>query len=218
MMNLRTYRAGMAAGIAFPILLFIGVNLLLSSGPDSAATDSSSAIAAKWVAAVNDDGKRLSMIIGSFILMLAALSLIWFAAALRERLAGPGSPMFGFALLAAAGIAGSMVGHLGVVGGFTFGRQALTSNGDVIRSVTDMAFPLLLVVFGMAGAAFIAATCVALRSAGWPSWLVYFGWVAAVAGLFGVLFMPLIVMLVWFLAAGIVGFTQAAPRAVEATA
>lgn len=189
--------------------VFIGVNLLFGGGPSTSDGDSAASIATGWVAAVNDDGKRAKLIIGSFVLMLAALLLVWFAAALRDRFGGPGSPMFGFAVLAAAGVAGSMVGHLGVVGGFTFGRQALATNGDVLRSVTDMAFPLLLVVFGMAAAAFIACVCLFARSAGWPNWLIYSGWVAVVAGLLGVLFIPLIVVMLWFLAAGIVGYTRA---------
>lgn len=208
-MNLRAYRAAMAAGIAFPILFFVAVNLLFSGGPSTRDGDSAASIATGWVAAVNDDGKRAKLIAASFLLMLAALLLIWFAAALRDRFGGPGSPMLGFAVLAAAGVAGSMVGHLGIVGGFTFGRQALATNGDVLRSVTDMAFPLLLVVFGMSAAAFIACVCLSAQSAGWPSWLIYFGWVAVVAGLFGVLFMPLILVLLWILAAGIVGYTRA---------
>jgi len=65
------------------------------------------------------------------------------------------------------------------------------------------------VIFSLASAGFIATVCLSAWRAGWPRWLVYLGWAAVVAGALGVLFMPIIVVLAWYLAVGVVGLVHA---------
>ena len=119
----------------------------------------------------------------------------------------------GFALLAAGGIAASMLGPLALVGGHAFGSDPLPTDGNTIWMVFSLSFPALLVVFGLASSALIATIVVAGRGV-LPMWLVVFGWLAVVAGLIGVEFIPMALVLLWYLAAGIYGAIRPAPAAV----
>ena len=65
-------------------------------------------------------------------------------------------------------------------------------------------------MFGLASSALIATILVAGRGA-LPIWLVILGWLAVIAGIFGVEFLPMLIVLVWYLAAGIYGAVLTAP-------
>jgi hypothetical protein len=135
--------------------------------------------------------------------VLAALAFVWFASALRSRLDTVG-PMYGFALLAAMGLAGAISGPLALVGGTAFGDDPLPTDGNVIWFVFSISFPALLVIFALSLAAFLV--CVALAGRGvLPMWLIIFAWIAAVGAAFGVEFLPMALPLLWLLAAGIYG-------------
>jgi hypothetical protein len=215
-MEIRAYRAAMVSGIVFPILLVVGTGLILGAGPDT-SKGSAARVAQAWVNTINDKGDRTKIIIGSFVVVVSALALVWFAMALRNRFARPGNPMFGFALLAAIGLIGGIVGPLAVAGGHSFGGEPTPTDGTAIWMVNDLAFPFLLVIFGLASAAFIAALLLTSRGS-LPTWLVVFGWLAALAGVLGVLFLPMIILLLWYLVIAIYGLVRAPAADSTATA
>lgn len=207
-MSVRAYRAAMLSGVAFALLLFFGVSSMFSSTPDT-ANKSNDEVVQKWASWAADGDNRTSVIVGSFLTVLAAIALVWFASALRARVPGD-TPLFGFALLAAGGVAGSTIGPLAITGGHAFGDDPVPTDGHVIWLVFSLAFPALLVVFGLAAAAFIATFVIAGRRV-LPIWLIVFGWLAVLGGVFAVEFVPTIVVLLWFVAAGIHGCVRPVP-------
>jgi hypothetical protein len=207
-MSVRAYRAAMLSGVAFALLLFFGATQMYSSTPDT--SDNSAAVVTKqWAAWITDSGHRHSVLIGAFLTMLAAVALVWFASALRTRVAPGSSPLMGFAVLAASGLAASMLGPLSITGGHAFGGDPLTTNGDVIWFTFGLTFPALLVMFGLAVAAFIATVCVTGRGV-LPMWLIIFGWIAVLGAVAAIEFLPMVLVLLWFLAAGIYGAVRPA--------
>jgi hypothetical protein len=218
-MDSRADRAGMVSGAAFAILLFVGMNLMLGSEPNTSNKDSAATIAQKWVAVLHSSSHRSKILVGGFVVMLSAIALIWFANTLRNRYAPVGSPLMAFATLAAVGVAGAAVGPLVLVGGHTFGNEALPTDGNAIWAVGNLTMPLLLVVYGFALAAMLATFAVAAR-ASLPRWLLVFTWIAAVASLASVEFFPMLLGLVYLLVVGIWGGIRsgsAAPVAAAAT-
>lgn len=203
-MESRTDRAGMISGAAFAILLFVGINLMLGSEPNTSSKDSAATIASKWTAVVHSSSHRSKIILGALLVMLAALALIWFANTIRNRYAPTGSPLMAFATVAAVGVAGSVVGPLVLIGGHTFGNEALPTDGNVMWAVGNMTMPLLLVVYGFGLAATLATFAVVARAA-LPRWLLVFTWIVAVASLASVEFFPMLLGLVYLLVVGIWG-------------
>jgi hypothetical protein len=201
----------MLSGAVFALLLFFGAGIMFGSTPDT-SNKSADVVAQKWSAWITDSGHRTSVIIGSFMIVVAAIALVWFASAFRVRFAPAGAPLMGFALLAAGGAAGAVVGPLALAGGHAFGDDPITADGNVIWMVFSLSFPALLVVFSLASSALIA-TIVVVGRGSLPMWLVVFGWIAVVAGIFGVEFLPMGLVLLWYLAAGIYGAVRPAPAA-----
>ncbi|HET6815776.1 MAG TPA: hypothetical protein VFH66_00910 [Mycobacteriales bacterium] len=218
-MDSGTERAGMLSGAAFAILLFVGINLMLGSEPNTSSKDSAATIANKWVAVLQSSSHRSKILVGAFLVMFAALALIWFANTLRNRYALTGTPIMAFATLAAIGVAASVVGPLVLVGGHTFGNEALPTDGNVLWAVGNMTMPLLLVVYGFGLAAMLATFAFAARAA-LPRWLLVFTWIVAVASLASVEFFPMLLALVYLLVVGIWGGVRqtAAPRVASTTA
>jgi hypothetical protein len=218
-MDLRSDRAGMLSGAAFALLLFFGMNLILGSQPSTSSKDTAATIAQKWVAVINSSSHRNKIAVGGFVVMLSAIALIWFANTLRNRYAAAGTPIMAFAVLAAGGVAGTVVGPLAIVGGHTFGNEALPTDGNVMWFVSELALPSLLIVYGFAVSALLATFAVVARAA-LPTWLLVFTWVAAVASLASVEFFPLLFVMIYFLVAGIWGGVRAgaAPSPVPTSA
>lgn len=203
-MDSRADRAGMFSGAAFAVLMFVGINLMFSSEPDTSSKDSAATIAQKWVAVLHSSSHRNKILVGGFLVMLAALALIWFANTIRNRYAPTGTPIMAFATLAAVGVAGSVVGPLVLVGGHAFGNEPLPTDGNVIWAVGNLMMPLLLVVYGFGLAATLATFAVVAR-ASLPRWLLVFTWIAAIASLASVEFFPMLLALVYLLVTGIWG-------------
>lgn len=199
----------MLSGAVFALLLFFGAGQMFGPTPDT-SNDSADTVARKYAAFLTDSGDRTQVIIGCFMVVLAAIALVWFASALRVRFAPAGAPLMGFALLAAVGVAASTVGPLALTGGHAFGDDPVSTDGQLIWMVFSLAFPAVLVIFGLASSALIATIVVVGRGA-LPMWLVIFGWLAVVAGIFAVEFLPMAVVLLWYLAAGIYGAIRPAP-------
>lgn len=218
-MSVRAYRAAMIAGAATAVLLFVGSGFLYGPTPDT-SNKSADEVSAKWLNFLNDSGDRHQVIIGSFVIVLAALTFIWFASALRARL-DPGGPMAGFAMLAAVGLAAGMLGPLALVGGTAFGDDPLINDGNVVWMVFNISFPAVLVMFGLGMAAFLVAVAIKGRGV-LPTWLIVITWIAVLGGIFGVIFLPMGLIILWLLIAGIYGAIRpggdAAPAATSPSA
>lgn len=215
-MSVQGFRAASIAGAASALLFFFGFGCIFGPTPDT-SDKSADEVAAQWVKFINDSGHRTSIVLGTFLVMLGSIALIWFAGALRERIGlGPG-PMYGFALLAAGAAAAATVGPLTLIGGEEFSSDPLPTDGHVIWMVFSLAFPFILVVFGFAMSAFFVSLALTGRAV-LPAWLIWFAWLAAIAGIFGVLFLPMAVILLWLLAAGVYGALRPAGAVATTTA
>jgi hypothetical protein len=215
-MSVSVHRAGMLSGAAAALLLFFGASMMFSSTPDT-AHKSADEVAQKWATWIDDSGHRTSALIGGFLVILAAIAFVWFACTLAARLAGGSQVLVGFAVLAAVGVAVGAAGPLALTGGHAFGDDPVPTDGNVIWFVYSLAFPLILAVFGLAAAAFIATAVVAGRRT-LPMWLVVFGWIAVLGGVAAVAFIPLVLVLLWLIAAGIYGAVRPIPAVGTSTA
>jgi hypothetical protein len=207
-MDVRSDRAGMLSGAAFALLLFLGINLMLGSEPDTDSKDTAATTAQKWVSVINSSSHRNKILLGGFVVVLSAIALIWFANTLRNRYAANGTPLMAFATLAAVGVAASAVGPLVLVGGHAFGNEALPTDGQLMWMLGDLSMPALMVVYAFGAAALLATFAVVARAA-LPKWLLVLTWIAAVASLASVEFFPLLFVMLYFLVVGIWGGVRA---------
>jgi hypothetical protein len=192
------------AGIAAALTFIVGVAMTANS-PDSNDSD------AKVLAWYAKHSHRVGIIVGVYVLMFFGLFLLWFASGLRERLrAGEGpdgrlaNVAFGGAILCVALVWVGAFALAAVPAGISLGGEPAVSNADVARFLPQMGFGSIL-LGGLFGAfALIEATSLAaIRTGVLPRWLAYLGFVCGVALLFGFIFLPLIALPIWLIAAGI---------------
>jgi hypothetical protein len=193
------------AGIAAAVTFVVGVAMAANS-PDS---DSSDLKVLAWYA---KHSHRVGVIVGVFVLMFFCLFLLWFAAGLRNRLRAAEGPdgrlanvSFGGALLCVALVWTGAFALAAVPAGISLGSEPAIRTADVARFLPQMGFGSIL-VGGMFGAIGMidAASIVALRTGVLPRWLAYLGFVCGVALLFGSVFLPIIALPIWLIAAGVV--------------
>lgn len=214
-MNVRTQRWSMAAGIAFAIVVVIGFVTQFSGLPNyDGDKDSSAVIGQKVHEALASSGHRAQAIVGAYLLVLAALCLVAFAAGLRARLlaedpsrTASASLVTGCGVLGAAGLAlGGGLNAL-VPGAISFGGDPVPdqSGSYALRFLSQAGAPLLFLVFGLAMAALVATMSVAaLQGVGLPRWLGYAGWLAVLGGALSAPTGPLLLVLplLWSLLVG----------------
>ncbi len=223
-MSAKSYRWSHVAGVAFVVLFIVGVLMATGPQPQFKKHDSPTVAANRVFDAYGSGGHRAQMVIGAYLMVLSALALIWFATGLRARLVAAGRSeggglVFGFALLGAAAIGASALAFAAVAGGYVFGSEPLPTNADAIRVVSDFGMATLLVVFGLTSAALIAVVTVAAwRSALLPRWLTYAGILGILGGIGAVLFLPMALVVLWFLAVAITGLRSTPASVVETTA
>jgi hypothetical protein len=218
-MTARFARWADAAGIAFVVLFVVGALTAFGPQPTFKKHDSPTVVAARVFHVYGSGGKRAQMVIGAYLMVLSALALIWFATGLRARMVAAGRPeggsprlMFGFAVLGASVVVASALALATVAGSYTFGNEPLPTNADAIRVVSDFGTAILLVGFGLTSAALIAAVTVAAwRSARLPRWLTFGGVLGVLGGILAVGFIPMVLVLFWFLAVAIVGLRRPMP-------
>jgi hypothetical protein len=195
------------AGVLAAVTFVVGL-MFIANSPDSGDTD---AQVLAWYA---DHGHRVGIIVGAFLFAFCGLFVLWFASGLRQRLhaaEGPGGRLANVAL----GGAILFVGMLWVGGAALAAIPAAQSFGDtpplkvadVARFVPSVGFGAIL-VFGAFGAiALIDATSiVALRTGILPKWFAWLGFVATIALLFGVVFIPMIALPIWLVAGSVILF------------
>ena len=207
------------SGLVFVVLAVVG-SLLLFDGP----TDSSPAKMAAWY---GSSSNRAHINIGWILTGLALFSLIWFVAAVRERvqeseLAGQEQGTLLSTILLVGGTVYIAVSMAGIA--ISDGIKTMSDDtyhhavySGVIHAANDAGY-ILVVTGGAALAAFIFATSLAIRrSEILPNWLGWFGFVAGVAAIFSVVFFTMLVWLLWIAVASVTLFLRtrqetAAPR------
>jgi hypothetical protein len=196
------------SGLAFVVLAVVGA-ILLFDGP----SDASPAKMASWY---GSSSNRTHLHIGWVLTGLGLFALIWFVAALRERVR---------ASEAAAPEDGTFLSTVVLVGGTVYVAvsMAAIAVADGIRTMSDDTYQhrvysgvihaagdasyLLVVTAGAAMAALIFATAVAVRRyAILPRWISWFGFVAGVAAIFSLAFFTMLVWLLWVAVASIALF------------
>jgi hypothetical protein len=198
MSNSRWERWGPLAGVVFVVLFVVG----LSMNNIPSADDSASKITSFY----NDGGDRAQLIISSYLLWLAGLFFFWFIASLRARLiAVEGAPgrltsiTFGGGLVFIGLLMAAAACFASVAGDITFGGEDFVGV-DGARFVPELGYPLLLIGGMFAAIAMIdAASILIVRTGVVPTWIGYFGFVAAVALLFAGFFLPMIFLVLWVL-------------------
>src|SRR5690348_10249698 len=193
------------SGLVFVVLAVVG-SILLFQGP----SDSSPA---KMTAYYQSGSHRTHFNIGWLLTGLALFSLIWFVAALRERVraseqATPEQGTFLSTIVLVGGtvyIAVAMAGialadGIKTMSDDTYHHQVYSG---VIHAASDATY-LLIVTGGAAMAALIFATSIAARRyAILPRWVSWFGFVAGVAAIVSIAFFTMLFWLLWVAVASI---------------
>jgi hypothetical protein len=202
------------AGLGFVVLFVFGTLSSIDS-PDIKSKDSSQIADQKWLHYMSSSSHRTQHVIGAYALILAGIAFVWFCNGLRNRIDGmagasvAGRTIAGLSVFGAAALASAGMTSADVPGSVSLGNDPLPTNGDVVREIGNLTFPFIYVVFALVSAALIATVIVtAKRTGALPSWLVYAGWLAVLGGLGAVVFLPMILVALWYLALAIVSVTS----------
>jgi hypothetical protein len=211
MATLGQWRRAMAAGILFVVLFVVGVLVSFANSPEIKKKDDAASAAAKYVRFLSDSSNRTGIVIGAYVLIVAAAAFVWFANGLRELLgsnAVEGRLVSGLGALGASAVAAGAIINATVAGSISFGNEPVPA-GDTIRVLMDTFFPFLFVVFALISALLIAIVCVSLmRTRAMPGWIAYTGWLGVIGGLLAVIFLPVVLTLLWFLAVAVTGLVR----------
>lgn len=213
-MSVAARRAANVAGILFVALFVFGAFTAFDT-PN--ASDKSSSVADhNTLTYLASSSHRVEHIVSAYVLIVGGILFVWFCLGLRARLlpadladqsAGRLITLLsavGAVLMAMAGMTSAVV-----AGAVSAGGEPLPTSGDSARVVMDLTFPLMCVAFALVAAALIATVCVAGRaSAALPNWLVYTGWLAVLGCLGGIVFLPMALPMLWFLAVAITGLAR----------
>ena len=200
-------------GIAFAVLAVLGA-IFLYDGP----TDSSPAKMTAWY---SSSSNRNHINIGWVLTGLALLFLIWFVAAVRERVAaaehGDGAFLSTLVTIGGTVFVAAGVCQIGIASGIktmsddTYHHQVYSG---LIHAAGDASY-VILAGSGIAMASMIFAVAAAALSYGLlPRWVGWFGVVAGVAAIFSLFFFTMLVWLVWIAVASVMLYRRA-PAAVR---
>lgn len=203
-------------GLVFVVLAVLG-SIFLFDGP----TGSSPAKMAAWYGkASNQDHVHIGWILTG----LGLFSLIWFVAAVRERVreSERANPEEG-AFLSTIVLAGGTVYVAVAMAGIALTDAIKTMSDDtyqhqvysgVVHAANDATY-LMVTTGGAAIASLIFAVSVAARRyAILPSWASWFGFVAGVAAIFSIFFFTMLVWLLWVAVASFLLFQSSRTGAV----
>jgi len=195
------------AGIAFGVLFFLGFAIGLVESPENDAR------LQEWVDWATDSSNGQRALLGVYLWVLASLAFVVFAGGLTRRIRishGEGSlaaaHVHGFGLLTAALLVASAVAeNAGPV------AHILDSEGDIpdptsamfFHQIGSIGYLLLTVGTALALAALVATTGVSLRDS-MPKWFTYFNYATAVILVASIAFVPILLIPIWPLTAGMV--------------
>jgi len=194
------------AGIAFgPLLVFAVV--IEPASPYQAPLQ-------EWVDWATDRGNGQKSLISVYFFVLASLAFVVFAGGLARRIRtvrGSGSlasiHVYGFGLMVAVLLAASgVVSNTGPIAYFLDGGGGdIPDPTDIIffEQINSIGVLLLTVALALAFAAFVAVVSVSLRDT-MPKWFTIFSYATAVILLASIILLPIVLMPIWPLVAGIV--------------
>lgn len=219
MFTLSQWRRAMTAGIAFVVLFLVGIFMNVGNSPDTTGgKETDATAAAKYVSSLASSSTRAHLLVAAYVLIVAAIAFVWFTNVLRALITSPTTAR----LVSSLGIFGAMAIAAGAMlsvtpaGVVSLGNEPPYS-GQVARALMDLLVPFVLIVFGLVSAAIAGVVAVDVtRSRALPRWVGYTGWLAALGGVFAVLFEPFALTLLWFLALAITGLVRP-PRTVSAS-
>lgn len=192
------------AGVVFAVTFVAGIMLAAGNGD----TKPSDEAVLKWW---SDSGNQTTVLIGAYLLAISAVAFIWLIASVRGRLiAGGGTrgQLDVVVLMAGTAFAAMLLAGLaalaGPAGAAKFGSTDIPRDPDILRQIPQIGFALVLVGGGWAASLCIAAVSVCiLGTGGFARWLGWLGLVCAFVLLFGAMFIPMIVLPIWALAASV---------------
>jgi hypothetical protein len=198
-------------GLVFVVLAVIGAVFVFDGPSDSSP--------AKMTAWYQSSSNRAHVHIGWVLTGLGLFALIWFVAALRERVRESEQ---GDTFLSTVVLVGGTVYVAVAMAGIAIADGIRTMSDDtyhhqvysgVIHAANDASY--ILIVTGAVGmAALIFATAIAVRRyAILPRWLSWFGFVAGVAAIFSVIFFTMIVWLLFIAVVSVTLFLASRPDA-----
>jgi hypothetical protein len=205
------------AGIAFVVLAVIGA-VFLYDGPQGSSP-------AKMAAWYGSGSNRTHINIGWVLTGLALLCLIWFVAAVRDRVAAaeqaeaPGASFLsGLVTIGGTAFVAAGVCQIGIASGIktmsddTYHHQVYSG---LIHAAGDASY-IILAGSGVAMASLIFAVALATLNFGLlPRWVGWFGVVAGVAAIFSLFFFTMLVWLLWIAVTSVVLYMRA-PAATSA--
>jgi len=190
------------AGIVFAVLFVVGF-IFAAQSPDTDASN------AEWLKYYTNDGNLRRIVIGAYVILLAALALLVLVAGFLERVRSTreSSPVLnrvGWAtgLLSVGFLMAGAVQLAGIAGNNVFGGYPDVADVDLLRQNLGVAYIVLPGV--LCAVAFIAISTFLARQAGvYGTAMTVFGYVTAALLLFAVAFLPLIVLPIWGLVTGV---------------
>ena len=207
-------------GIIFVVLMITG-SMFVADVPNPDAPQQQ---LATYLA---DSSNHTRNIMGAYIWVVGALAFLWFVTGLRSVLRGAeggtgalSNLVFGAGVVFAAVWMVSAAAFAAVA--YAVGlRGATVSDPDFVKVLPQMAWMILLLGAGFAGLLLVLTTSIlSLQTGVLPRWLAWLGSVVAIALLFDVIYVNIVPLLIWVLAASIVLFrrreetatTAASPR------
>src|SRR3954454_6774249 len=203
------------SGLVFVVLAVVGSALLFDGPSDSSP--------AKMTAYYQNGRHRAHVNIGWILFGLGLFALIWFVAALRERirLSEQATPEEG-TFLSTIVLVGGTVYIAVAMAGIALADGVKTMSDDtyqhqvysgVIHAANDATY-IMVVTGGAAMAALIFATAIAVRRyAILPRWVGWFVFAAGVAAILSVVFFTMLLWLLWVAVASVTLFLASKPVA-----
>jgi hypothetical protein len=188
------------SGIAFVAAYVVG--MILAKTPDS--SDPAEAIAAYYP---DSKSHRVQMIVAAYTLIAAGLLFLWFLSCLRSRLrAAEGDPgtlstlAFGTGVVFVGLLSVGALALAAVPASISFGENKAPIGADTVQTAQSLGWGAIL-VGGMLSAAVMIFTSsiLTLRTGALPKWSAWVGFLAAIALLFAVIWIPQIALLIWAL-------------------
>jgi len=199
------------SGLVFVVLAVVG-SALLFDGPSNSSP-------AKMTSWYQSSSNRAHVNIGWILTGLGLFALIWFVAALRERVRESEQ---GETFLSTVVLVGGTVYVAVAMAGIAVADGIKTMSDDtyhhqvysgVIHAANDASY-ILVATGGAAMAALIFATSIAVRRyAILPRWISWFGFVAGVAAIASVIFFTMLFWLLWVAVASVSLFLATRPEA-----
>lgn len=197
-------------GLAFTVLAVAG-SIMLFGGPQSSSP-------AKMAAYYGSSSHRTEANVGWILTGLGLFCLIWFVAALRERVraseqAGQEQGTLlstivlagGTVYVAVAMAAVALSDGIKTMSDDTYHHQVY---GGVIHAAGDATYVMVATGGAAMAAAIFAASAAALRFAILPRWVGWFGVAAGVAAIFSIVFFTMVFWMLWVAVASVALFLR----------